>query len=112
LAAATLARNLGGRRLSIRDFGDRVGLSEAAKAAIARELPVPSLAEEQFQFDREEFSKQVAFRSVELDSGGMLTAESSEFDRVFKREVLDEAEQTVRFSTEGRVVSEKLRKSR
>lgn len=111
-AAVTLARNLGGRRLSIRDFGDRFGLSEAAMAVIYSEIKAPHLAEEQFQFDQEEFSNQVAFRSVELDSGGMLTAESAEFDTVFEREILDEAEQRVRYSTEGRVVSEKLRKSR
>jgi hypothetical protein len=66
----------------------------------------------QFQFDSTEFSKQVAYRSVELDSGGTLTAESSEFDKVFRQELVDAKEHKIRFSTEGKVISEKLGKSR
>ena len=73
---------------------------------------MPPLVDERFQFDLEEFTKQVAYRSVELDSGGMLTGPSTEFERVFRREVLDEVEQQVRYSAEGRVVSEKLGKTR
>jgi len=110
-AAVTLAGSLRGRRISIRSFEERFGLSSAAIEAIESELRTPALAQEQFQFDLDEFRNQVAYRSIELDNGGMLTAQSSEFDKVFRREVLDEREQEVRFSTEGKVVSEKLRKS-
>lgn len=111
-AAVTLADSLRGRRLSINDFGNQFGLSESAKQAVAAEIRVSAVADERFQFDLDEFKKQVAYRSVELDSGGMLTAQSTEFDNVFHREVLDEAEQKVRYSTEGRVISEKLGKTR
>lgn len=111
-AAVTLADGLKGRKLSIRDFQDQYGLSDAAKAAIANEIRVPALTDERFQFDLDEFKKQVAYRSVELDTGGMLTAQSNEFDKVFHREVLDETEQKVRYSTEGKVISEKLGKTK
>lgn len=111
-SAVTLATNLGGQSLSIRDFEQRFRLSDAARQAIANEVGDPHLAEERFRFDLAEFSKHVAYRSVELDSGGMLTADFADFDRVFRREVLDEADQKIRFSTEGKVISEKLRKSR
>lgn len=111
-AAVTLAGGLRGQRLSIRDFGNRFGLSDAAKQAVANEIRVPSLVEERFELDLEEFGNQVAYRSVELDSGGTLTAQSAEFHKVFHREMLDEADQKVRYSAEGKVVSEKLGKSR
>ena len=111
-SAVTLATNLEGRSLSIRDFGQRLHLSEAAKQAIANEIREPRLAEERSRFDLAEFSKHVAYRSIELDSGAMLTADFADFARVFRQEVIDEVEQKMRFSTEGKVVNEKLRKSR
>jgi hypothetical protein len=55
---------------------------------------------------------QVGYRSVELNNGGMLTAQSTDFDKIFQRELIDPKVQKVRFSTEGRVVSEKLRKAK
>jgi hypothetical protein len=109
-AAVTLAGSMRGRQTSIRAFSEQFGLSEAAQNTIFRELRHPGLAEERFRFDADEFRAQVAFRSVELDNGGMLTAQSSDFDDVFTREVLDEVKNEVRFSTSGRVINEKLRK--
>jgi hypothetical protein len=110
-AAVTLAGSLKGKKTSIREFMERFGLSLAAVSAIGSELKTPNLAEERFQFDLNEFNSQVGYRSVELDNGGMLTAQTAEFDKVFHREVLNEKKQEVRYSTEGKVVSEKLRKS-
>ena len=110
-AAVTLAGSLKGKKTSIRDFMERFGLSAAAVAAIGSELRTPNIAEERFLFDAAEFNNQVGYRSVELDNGGMLTAPTADFGKVFHREVLDEKKQEVRYSTEGKVVSEKLRKS-
>jgi hypothetical protein len=112
VAAATLAGGLKGRRLSITDFGNHFGLSDTAKQLIAEEIRSPEILTERFQFDAAEFATQAAYRSVELDSGAMLTAQSGEFDKVFEREVLDESAQRVRYSTEGKVVSQKLAKTK
>src|SRR5262249_30698983 len=111
-AAVTLARGLEGQRLNANEFVHHFGLSKAARETVVNAMKTPGLAEERFQFDWQEFSKQVAYRSVELDTGGMLTAESAEFDNIFYREVIDEGQQKVRFSTEGKVVSEKLGKTK
>lgn len=111
-AAVTLAGSLVGRTLSIRDFGNQFGLSEEAKQAIFKEIKIPRLVDEAFQFHATEFSNQVAYRSVELDSGGTLTAETAEFDNVFQREEIDGVEPKIRFSTVGKVISESLGKSR
>lgn len=109
-SAATLAGGLNRRRISIRDFENQFGLSDAAREAIAAEIRDPDLLDERFQFDNSEFQRLLTYRSIELDTGGILTAQATEFDDVFQREVLDE--ERVRYSTEGKVVNEKLGKAR
>jgi hypothetical protein len=74
-------------------------------------LPTPAVAEERFRFDFDEFNKQVGYRSLELDNGALVMAQSAEFDQVFHQEVLNAKERQVRISTRGRIVSEKLRKA-
>ena len=110
-AAVTLARSLRNKRISIRDFEEQFGLSDEAREAIESQLPKAELAEEKFKFDFDEFSGEVGYRSVQLNNGGLLTAESAEFDDVFQREVVDQAKNEVRYSTQGKVVNEKLRKA-
>jgi hypothetical protein len=108
-AAATLAAGLGGQRLSINDLCTRLGLSAEARDAIAKELRAPRLAQEVFQFDVAIYKELVAYKSVELSNGALLTADTDRFDRVFKREPIDGADGEVSFSTRGKVVDEKLK---
>jgi hypothetical protein len=110
-AAVTLAGSFAGRKTSISEFAESLGLSPEARAAIVQQLKNPETANEQFRFDAAEFKSQVAFRSVQLDNGGFLTAESGEFEDVFKREVLNPKTHEVQFSTRGKVINEKLRKA-
>jgi hypothetical protein len=109
VAAATLAAGLAGIRLSIEDFGQRFGLSAEARDAVSRELKSPRLALERFNFDPDEFKSVIAFKSVELSNGGTLTAPSSDFDDVFHQEHIEGAGGDVRFSTQGRIINEKLK---
>ena len=108
-AAATLAPGLADQTVSIDEFGERFSLSDDAKAAIAHETKSPEIASETFQFDLAEYQRRVAFRSLELDNGAMLTAPSGTFDSVFHQEVIDESEHRFRFATEGVVVNERLK---
>jgi len=107
----TLAGSLQERPTSIQQFGEHFGLSADAMGVIMDELPNPALASQRFRFHAAEFATQLAFRSVELDSGAMLTAESKEFDEIFQKETLDAPTRRVRFSAEGRIVNEKVTKS-
>jgi hypothetical protein len=109
-AAVTLAGRLAGQTTSVNEFMDQAGLSDSSKAAIKKQMKSGSLAAERFRFDLTEFKSQVGFRSIQLDNGAMISAEAAEFDNVFHREVLDRDEQEFRFSTEGKVMSEKLKK--
>lgn len=108
-AAATLAPSLAGQTVSIDDFGERFSLSEGAKDAISQAVKAPEIASETFQFDLVEYQHRVAFRSVELDNGAMLTAPFDAFDGVFRQETIDETEHRVRFATEGSIVNERLK---
>lgn len=110
-AAATLATGLGQQRLSIRGFAQRIGLSQAAQAAIFAELK-PSVVDETFQLAAAEFMKVISYRSIELDNGGVLTAEVAAFDTVFDRQQTGSSDNKVRFSTVGKILSEKLGKAR
>jgi len=64
-------------------------LSDAARETIVKELRDPALATERLQFDWLEFSKQLAYRSIELDPGAVVTAEAAHFDQVVKRDTVD-----------------------
>jgi hypothetical protein len=110
-AAATLAGGLGRQRISIDSFIERFGLSDVAAQEIRKQLASPEIANEQFQFDIDEFKSQVGFRSVELSNGGIPTADSGDFNDVFQREIIDDKTHEVKFSTTGRIVNEKLRKT-
>ena len=108
IAAATLASNLAGQQTSIDDFVQRFGLTPAAANAIRSQLRNPATAADAFIFAADDITRQIAFRSVELSSGAILTAQAAEFDVVFTKEDLGGG--LVRYSTTGEVVGERLRK--
>lgn len=112
VAAATLAKSIAGKTTSISDFCAKFGLSSDAREAVRKVVKHEILMTEHFQFDATEFSKHVAFRSVELSNGGTLTADAEKFDEVFKKQSLKGTDDQVRFSTQGKIVEQKLRKVR
>lgn len=111
-AAGTLANGLAGQRISIADFANRMGLSQEAKTALINELKSSAAALEVFQFDAGTYKGLVAFRSVELSNGALLTADTERFDEVFVKQPVDGSKDEIRFVTEGRVVDEKLKTGR
>ena len=110
-AAARLAKSLNGRVISMTNFGEHFGLSAKTQSALASTLSDPTLRFDQFQFKREEFSKHVKFRSIQINNGAMLTAPTGKFEECFKKEVVAENASEYRFSTQGRIVDEKLTKN-
>lgn len=112
LAAAQLIRSQNGRRLSPERICTSFRLSPTARGALEARLVRPELFQETFQFDRDEFDRHVTYRAVELDNGALLIAEHARFDAVFHKEAVRVAEGTVKYTTEGRIVDEQLRKTR
>ena len=85
------------------------GLSPDARSAISKELKSTALSSQRFQFDATEFGSLIAFKSIELDNGGTLTAPSQSFDTVFERQPLSGVQGRLRFTTEGTIVNEQLK---
>lgn len=111
-AAVTLATSIDGQTTSADDFCRRFGLSSSAFDAVRKVIKHDNLMAENFQFDVAEFKRHIAFRSVELNNGGILTAEASKFDDVFRQERLARTQNEVRFTTQGKIVDQRLRKGR
>lgn len=108
-SAVTLAGAMNGQVTSVDAFLDRFALPEVAREAIRRELS-PEVTAQVFRFDSQEFSNQIPYRSMELNTGAILTAPTDEFNDAFETEVIDAAAGRVRISTEGRVVAERIEK--
>jgi hypothetical protein len=108
-SAAKLAVNLEGKIMSGALFVEKYDLSDHAREQLQAVLHPQRLYEEQFRFSREEFEQHIKYRSVELSNGATLTAEFTKFDQVFAREHVGKTDK-VRFTTEGEVVDDKLRK--
>lgn len=109
IAAGTLAKGVAGKTISISSFADQFGLSAEARGALVSGLKSPRIAEERFRFDISEFRNYVAFRSVKLDNGALLSAETANFEDVFHRRPLDDIQGTVEYTTRGKIVDEKLK---
>lgn len=109
VAVVALAKGLKGKRISINSFSDQFGLSKEARDLIVRELPNAETASETFQFDLNEFTTQLAYRSVELDTGAIVTAEASKFEEIVRRQRLEK--EKIRLSVEGKVLNERLKKA-
>jgi hypothetical protein len=109
IAAAALAENLKGKKLSINGFAEQFHLSQSSREAIVQELKVPRTAQDAFEFDLREFRNHIAYKVVELNDGAMLTAISSDFDDIFEQRKLEGPEHEVEFTTRGAIVNEKLR---
>ena len=104
-AAARLTTGLHGKTISAAGFSKKYCFSPAAEQAFGKQFPL-QLYNEQFKVDGPEFSKHIAFQSIELSNGGIVTADAARFEQVFKREEVDGK---TRFSTEGTIVAERLR---
>ncbi len=87
---------------------DHFRLPDPIKDLVRRHVPNPAALSERFVLDATELARQVPLRSVELDNGGIMTAPTSKFDTVFARAQVEDGKQ--RFTTEGHVVDDKLRR--
>ncbi len=109
LALSMLLKGLGGQIVTIQEIFDRYNISQTARDAITDKLAFPSLINDTFIFDSEEFVEHAAYASVELHTGGILLAPPDRFESVFERVPVNPSEREYRFETTGRIVEEKVR---
>jgi hypothetical protein len=109
VSAMTLVQGFANQTVSPHEVLDRFGFSDDAKAAVTAKLPNKATTlDAAFALDIDEFRRHAAFRSVELDTGAILTASAEHFDAVFERKALDE-NGLVRFTATGHVRDEKVK---
>ncbi len=112
-ATVTLIGAVTGKTITGEQFCTRFGLSEQATGAVRSAFKDENLMIESFEFDADEFKRHIAFRSIELDNGGVLTAEASKFDEVFTQIPAEgQSGGEIQITTQGRVVDERLRKGK
>lgn len=110
-AAAQLASTLPRRMMNISDFCDRFNFSPETKGLVISKVKPPRLVHDRFQFDSEEFGRHIAYKQVELDNGGVLTAPADKFDTVFEETGRRGHEQRT-FTTTGLIIDERLKKTK
>lgn len=108
-AAAVLAAGLKGQKLSAEDFIKKFSLSNDAAVEIRSRMN-PEMLKEKFSFDTAEFTKHIGLRSVALDTGAVLTADSQSFEKVFKKQAVQGSPREFVFTTQGQIVDEYLSK--
>ena len=107
-ACATLARRFDGQMVSGEGFLVHSGLSERTVQLVAEFLPNQRTLFEEFQFSLEEFQRHLTYRSIELDTGAIITAETSTFDQAVSVEYTG-GDNAVRVVAEGRLDKDYLR---
>lgn len=108
-AVAQLASGLPRHMMTISDFCDRFNFSQETKEAVLRKVNPARLVDDRFQFDSAEFGRHIAYKQVELDNGGVLTAPAEKFSEVFEETRRRGGEERT-FSTTGLIVDERLKK--
>lgn len=112
VAVGTLMRGFANTAISAQSIIDRFNLSDSARNAIISKFPNEELINDMFTFDTEEFMSNIPFASIELDNGATLTSHSDRFNETFQKEVINQTTNEYRFTTQGRVIDEKLRARR
>lgn len=102
--ASAVFRN---KPLTIKSFCEHFGLSDAAKDTIKTALPKASLYGKSFIFDANQFKNVAPFRTVEMDTGAILTAPNHEFEEIFEATVSGDI---VEYRTRGTVNDQRLAK--
>lgn len=108
IAASQLIPGLAGKSVSSRSALSQLAVSVEGIDAIRRAMGRDELIDERFRLSAVEFASVIRYRTIELSNGATLTAEVERFDQVFTQRRV--AENVMRYSTEGSVVHEHLRK--
>lgn len=102
--ASAVFRN---KPLTIEDFCKHFGLSSAAQDTIKAALPKASLFSKKFTFDADQFKNVAPYRTVEMNTGAILTAPNDDFEKVFEE---TKSGDIVEYKTRGKISDQRLAK--
>lgn len=106
-SALKLAKGMNKRVISAASFANRLGLSDEAQNVIKSQMK-PSLYNEQFKLSVDELNSLIAFKTIELDNGALLSAQAKDFDDVFSK--AQGRDGVTSFTTKGKIVDERVKK--
>jgi hypothetical protein len=96
---------------SAKSILSQLTISKATQDVVMKNYPQARLFEESFRFVGAEFSKHLAFKTVELDNGALMTALADEFEGIFEKQpVRGNHKGAFRFSTEGTIVDQRFKR--
>ena len=109
IAATSLLKNMNSETLSGELFCNKYTLSIEAKEQVRKVFKSDTLFSENFIFDKTEFERVLSYKSMELDNGALISANTFLFNDVFK--VTKSAnDDFVQVTTVGKIVNQKLTK--
>lgn len=111
VSAITLISGLKGQVISPREIFDRFAIPEPLQKAVISHLPNDASVDAPFILDAKEFHAVAGQRTVKMNNGGILTAATDDFEKVFAREIIEGDTPLVRFTTVGTVVDETVKGS-
>jgi hypothetical protein len=111
-AACRLFRGFNKKVTSAADILNELHVSQRAQEAVTRHFPKARLFDDHFRFVIDEFSKHLAFKTIELDNGGLMTALADKFEEVFERHPVDNKRGVYRFSTQGAIADQRFKRAR
>ena len=111
VALQRLIANMPNKVTSSKTVLEQFHVGEKTHEEIRKRFPRGKSFEENFRFVPDEFVKHLAVLTVELDNGALLSAQTDRFDQVFDTEPVAGSNEIVRYSTEGRIVDRRLRKT-
>ncbi len=109
---ARLLPNMSGKKVSPHSIAKKYALSDDATALLKEKAKTEQLYKEEFLLDKDSFSEVLSFKSVELSSGAVLSAPSTEFEKVFEEKVVDAETKEVLFTTQGVVSDMRFKRGR
>jgi hypothetical protein len=95
------------KSLTIKTFCDHFGLSNAAQETIRKTLQKSSLFGKAFIFDSKQFKNVAPYRTVEMNTGAILTAPNEDFEIIFN---IKESDGFIEYSTRGKINDQRLAK--
>jgi len=108
-SALRLTKGINGKIHSASSILSRLGVSEESKEAV-KSFMRAELFDEKFKVLFNEMEKLIRFKTIELDNGAYLSAQATTFDEVFVKENV--GKNRVEFTTQGKIVTEKVKKSK
>ncbi len=107
-SALKLSKGLDDLVLSASSFLDKMYVGKETKSAVLQKMD-KNIIEEKFRYLNEEVQSIIRFRSIELDNGAFLSAEAGSFEKVFN---IEKSKEGKKYSTSGKVVIQKIKKTR